>query len=139
MIVDMVQPASPYRFESRVRFGDTDASGRIFYVSLLRHFEAAESEFLRHLGCSYNNFQTPKVDFPRVRVECDYISPLGYDDLLNIEVTVERIGRSSFTLGFTVMVEGRLAARAKLTIVAMDPRTHKSTPLPDALRAALTR
>jgi len=73
-----------------------------------------------------------------VRVECDYISPLGYDDLMDIAVTVERIGRSSFTLGFAASVEGRLAARAKLTIVAMDPQTRKSRPLPDALRAALS-
>jgi len=73
-----------------------------------------------------------------VRVECDYISALGYDDLLDIQVTVERIGRSSFTLGFTVSVQGRLAARGKLTIVAMDPQTHKSTPLPEAFRAALS-
>jgi len=128
---------SPFTLQSRVRYGDTDASGRIFYVSLLRHVEAAEIEFLRHLGFTYADFRDPKVDFPRVRVECDYISPLGYDDLLDIQVTVERIGRSSFTLGFVISVEGRLAARAKLTIVAIDPQIYKSMPLPDALRAAL--
>ncbi len=134
----MSTPHSPFSFQSRVRFGDTDASGAIFYVSLLRHFEAAEMEFLRYLGFTYADFQAPKVDFPRVRVECDYISPLGYDDLLDIEVTVQRVGRSSFTLGFAASVEGRLAARAKLTIVATDPLPHKSTPLPEALRAALS-
>jgi acyl-CoA thioester hydrolase len=132
----MSQP--PFIWQSRVRFGDTDASGRIFYISLLRHFEAAEHEFLRNLGCPYTSFQAPKVDFPRVHVECDYTSPLAFDDLLDIEVTVERVGRSSFTFGFTVRVEGREAARGKLTIVAMDPVTHKSTPLPEALRDALT-
>jgi YbgC/YbaW family acyl-CoA thioester hydrolase len=133
----MSTPHPPFTLQSRVRFGDTDASGRIFYVSLLRHFEAAETEFLRHLGFTYRDFRDPIVEFPRVRVECDYISPLGYDDLLDIEVTVERVGRSSFTLGFAVSVQGRLAARAKLTIVALDPQTYKSTPLSDALRAAL--
>ena len=130
-------PQSPFSWQSRVRFGDTDASGRVFYISLLRHFEAAEHEFLRAIGCPYTSFQSPKVDFPRVRVECDYTSPLVFDDVIDIEVTVERVGRSSFTLGFAVTVTGRLAARGKLTIVAMDPPTHKSTPLPDRLRAAL--
>ena len=134
----MSTPHSPFVFHSRVRFGDTDASGRVFYVSLLRHFEAAEGEFLRHLRCTYLDFQAPKIDFPRVRVECDYIAPIGYDDLLDIKVTVEKVGRSSFTLGFAVSVDGHLAARSKLTIVAMDPRTTKSMPLPDAFRAALS-
>ena len=133
----MSTPHSPFTFQSRVRFGDTDASGRIFYLSLLRHLEAAESEFLRHLGFTYRDFQASEVDFPRVRIECDYISALGYDDLLDIEATVERIGSSSFTLGFVVSVKGRLAARAKLTVVAVDPRTNKSMLLPDALRTSL--
>jgi YbgC/YbaW family acyl-CoA thioester hydrolase len=130
-------PQSPFTWRSRIRFGDTDASGRVFYISLLRHFEAAEHELLRSLGCGYSSFQAPKVDFPRVRVECDYTSPIGFDDPLDTEVTVERVGRSSFTLGFAMSVAGRLAARGKLTVVAMDPHTHKSMPLPDGLRAAL--
>src|SRR5713226_4253268 len=131
-------PLTPFIWRSRVRFGDTDASGRVFYISLLRHFEAAEFEFLRGLGVGYREMQGLGTDFPRVHVECDYSSPIGFDDLMDIAVTVERVGRASFTLGFAVSVEGRAAARAKLTVVAMGRETHKAVPLPDALRAALT-
>ena len=121
-----------------MRFGDTDASKRVFYISLLRHFEAAEFEFLRGLGVGYRELQAEETDFPRVHVECDYMSPIGFDDLMDIAVTVERIGRTSFTLGFAVSVEGRSVARAKLVVVAMDRETHKATPLPEKLRAALS-
>jgi YbgC/YbaW family acyl-CoA thioester hydrolase len=130
-------PEKPFVLESRVRFGDTDASGRIFYVSLLNHFDAAESEFLRYLGVGYREIQDRKVGFPRVRVECDYTGALVYDDLMRIAVTVDRIGRSSFTLAFDVSVEGRNAARGKVTIVCVDRETAKSIPLPEKLRAAL--
>jgi YbgC/YbaW family acyl-CoA thioester hydrolase len=131
-------PEKPFVFESRVRFGDTDASGRIFYVSLLNHFDAAESEFLRFLGVGYHEIQDRKVGFPRVRVECDYTGALEYDDLMQIAVTVDRIGRSSFTLAFDVSVGGRNAARGKVTIVCVDRGTHKSIELPEKLRAALS-
>jgi YbgC/YbaW family acyl-CoA thioester hydrolase len=131
-------PEKPFVFESRVRFGDTDASGRIFYVSLLNHFDAAESEFLRFLGVGYREIQDRKVGFPRVRVECDYTGALEYDDVMQIAVTVDRIGKSSFTLAFDVSVEGRNAARGKVTIVCVDRGTHKSIPLPEKLRAALS-
>ena len=131
-------PEKPFVFESRVRFGDTDASGRIFYVSLLNHFDAAEAEFLRFLGVGYREIQDRKVGFPRVRVECDYTGALEYDDLMQIAVTVDRIGRSSFTLAFDVSVEGRNAARGKVTIVCVDRGTHKAIPLPEKLRAALS-
>ncbi len=132
-------PAEPFVLESRVRFGDTDASGRIFYVSLLNHFDAAEAEFLRFLGVGYREIQDRKVGFPRVRVECDYTGALVYDDLMQIAVTVDRIGRSSFTLAFDVSTEGRPAARGKVTIVATDRATQKSIPLPENLREALSR
>jgi len=127
----------PFVWPSRVRFGDTDASGRIFYVSLLNHFDAAEAEFLRSLGCGYRDIQTGKIAFPRVRVECDYLSAMVYDDLLQIAVTVDRIGRASFTLAFAVSVDGRDAARGKVTVVTMDRETQKATALPETLVKAL--
>jgi len=131
-------PEKPFIFQSRVRFGDTDASGRIFYVSLLNHFDAAEAEFLRSLGVAYAVIQTRHVGFPRVRVECDYTGALVYDDLMDIAVTVDRVGGASFTLGFAVTVEGRRAAHGKVTIVSIDRQTQRPVPLPENLRAALT-
>src|SRR6185437_15718881 len=128
----------PFIFQSRVRFGDTDASGRIFYIALLRHFEAAEAEFLRARGVGYREIQSVDISFPRVHVECDYSSALVFDDLMDIAVSVERLGRASFTLAFEVSVEDRNAARGKLTIVTIDPRTSRAIPLPEKLRTALS-
>jgi len=130
-------PQRPFVFESRVRFGDTDASGRIFYISLLHHFDAAETEFLRSIGAGYLETQDQHIAFPRVRIECDYTGALKFDDLMAIAVTVNRIGGASFTLSFDVTVESRRAARGKITIVAMDRRTERPIPLPDAVRRAL--
>jgi len=132
-------PAKPFVFQSRVRFGDTDASGRIFYVHLLNHFDAAEAEFLRHLGIGYRQIQDAAVGFPRVRVECDYTGALVYDDLMDIAVTVDRVGGASFTLAFDVTVEGRKAANGKVTIACIDRKIHKARPLPENVRAALTQ
>ena len=129
--------ASPFIFESRVRFGDTDASGRIFYISLLHHFDAAEAEFLRSREVGYNLIQDGKTGFPRVHVECDYTSALVYDDLMDIAVTVDRVGRASFTLTFQASVEGRAAAHGKVTIACIDRQTQRAIALPEKLRAAL--
>jgi YbgC/YbaW family acyl-CoA thioester hydrolase len=131
-------PGKPFIYQSRVRFGDTDASGRIFYVSLLPHFDAAEAEFLRSLGVPYSLIQNAQVGFPRVRVECDYTGALVYDDLMDIAVTVDNVGGASFRLAFDVTVEGRDAAHGKVTIVSIDRQTHRPIPLPENLRAALT-
>ncbi len=50
---------------SRVRFVDTDASGRIHYTAMLRHFEAAESEFFQASGLRYEEVQNSGLGWPR--------------------------------------------------------------------------
>ncbi len=128
----------PFIWQSRVRFGDTDASGRIFYISLLHHFDAAEVEFLRSRGVGYAIIQDGTIGFPRVHVECDYTGAITYDDLLDIAVTVDRLGRASFTLAFEATIDGRPVGRGKVTIAALDRHTQRATALPERLRAALS-
>ena len=127
----------PFIWESRIRFVDTDASGRIHYTALLRHFEAAEFEFLRAIGCAYTSFVNEGVGFPRVHVEADYLAALRCDDLISTAVSVERVGGTSFTLGFAVTMEGRAAAKGKITIVCTDPATQRSRPVPERMAEAL--
>jgi acyl-CoA thioester hydrolase len=124
----------PFVWESRVRFVDTDASGRIHYTALFRHFEAAEFEFLRSIGCPYHSLEG---GYPRVHVECDYLAALRSDDLISTAVTVERVGGTSFTLAYSVSVEGRPAAKGKITVVCIDRETQRPRPLPERLAEAL--
>src|SRR5579862_2714431 len=120
----------PFAWESRIRFVDTDASGRIHYSALLRHFEAAEFEFLRAMGCSYMSFPREEGGFPRIHIECDYLAALVCDDLISTVVSVERIGTTSFTLGYAVSVDGRAAAKGKITIVCIDLKSQRPKALP---------
>ena len=126
-----------FTWDVRVRFVDTDASGRIHYTAMFRYFEAAEFEFLRHHGATYDGF--PDHGFPRVRVECDYKGTTQNDDLLRIGVEVERVGNSSFTFAFHASSpEGRDIAHGKITVVCLSKANGKPTAVPDALRQALS-
>jgi acyl-CoA thioester hydrolase len=127
----------PFSWESRIRFVDTDASGRIHYSALLRHFEAAEFEFLRAIGCTYSSFSRDEGGFPRIHVECDYLAALRADDLISTAVTVDRIGETSFTLAYSVSHEGRPAAKGKIVIVCMNLATQRPQALPQRLAGAL--
>jgi YbgC/YbaW family acyl-CoA thioester hydrolase len=132
-----MKSAAPFEWLHRVRFSDTDASGRIHYTAMLRFFEAAEVEFLRSLGVPYSVIQDGQTSYPRVRIECDYTGAVRDDDVVAIGVTVERVGRSSFTLAFDARVGAREAARGRITIVCMSIATQTSRPLPETLAAIL--
>ncbi len=126
----------PFLFETRIRFIDTDASGRIHYTCLFRYFEAAEIEFMRSLGVSY---RARDIALPRVHAECDYLLAILYDDVLRIEVRVSKVGRASISLEFRAFKEAALAARGLIVIACMDPVTQRSVPIPQPLREELLR
>ncbi len=125
---------SPFSFETRIRFIDTDASGRIHYTCLFRYFEAAEIEFMRSLGVSY---RSRDIALPRVHAECDYLLAILYDDVLQIEVRVSKVGRASISLEFKAFKEAALAARGLIVIACMDPVSQRSVPIPEPLREKL--
>ena len=127
----------PFLYSSRVRFVDTDASGRIHYTAMFRHFEAGEQDFLRSIGVHYAELTPKGIGFPRVHAECTYTGAVGFDDLMNVEVHVARVGNSSYTLGFAASVGGRAVAHGKLTIVCLDLATEHSRPLPEELSRKL--
>ena len=127
----------PFIWHTRIRFVDTDATGRIHYTALFRHVETAEDEFFRMLGRPYFSTEHGGLSFPRVHVEADYKSALLYGSEIGIRVTPTRIGSTSYTLSFEVMLDSQIAATASLVIACMSKETQKSHPLPDILREAL--
>lgn len=125
----------PFRFETRIRFIDTDASGRIHYTAMFRYFESAEIEFLRTLGVSYD--ASRGYNLPRVHVECDFMRVIGHDDLITIEVFLTKLGNSSIRFEFRTFKANELAAKGAVVVVCADRKTLRSVPIPGDLRAKL--
>ena len=125
-----------FRFQTRVRFADTDASGRIHFTAMFRYFEAAEVEFLRTLDITYD--AGASYNFPRVHVECDFLKMISNDDLLDIEVSLTNLGRSSVRFEFQTFKGTEVAARGVIIAACAARSTLQSIPIPESLRARLT-
>ena len=126
----------PFHFETRIRFIDTDASGRIHYTAMFRYFESAEIEFMRTLGILYLRSD---FTFPRVHVECDFRLALEHDDLIDIEVCLTKLGRSSVRMEFRTTKANELAATGVIVVACMDRKTQRAIPIPEKLREKLQR
>jgi YbgC/YbaW family acyl-CoA thioester hydrolase len=138
LVLELSHSASqPFAWQSRIRFVDTDASGRIHYSAIFRHFEAAEFEFMRSIGHVYDVLDQAPLVYPRVHAECDYFSALRSEDLIMTQVTVERVGKSSFTLAFSVLLGDRKAGAGRITVVCTHSETGRAHPLPSALSEKL--
>ncbi len=123
----------------RVAFMDVDSSQRIHFTAMFRYFELAEHDLMRAIGLPYSQ-SLQEFKFPRAHLDCDFRSAIVFDDLLDLETTVARVGATSWTVRFTVRQarDGRLAAEGHMVMVALDMATERPIPLPTELRAALT-
>jgi acyl-CoA thioester hydrolase len=132
---------TPFRTTRRVDFGDTDMAGIVHFANFFRYMEAAEVAFLRARGLSVRlAWEGQELGFPRVAASCDYLRPARFDDVLDIAVTVERVGMKSVTYLFEFTRAEELLARGRVTSVCcrVGP-DHKLTGLeiPAGLRALL--
>src|SRR5215470_4755795 len=92
-----------FLIEERVRWGDVDAAGIIFYGSYIRFFEIGETELFRAVGLPYGKvFDELNIWLPRVHLECDFHRAAQLDDLLEVSIYVGKIGRTSLRLNFEV-------------------------------------
>jgi len=96
-------------------------------------------ELFRAVGLPYGTvWDQLDIWLPRVQLHYDFRSSALLDELLDVDVWVGRMGRSSLRLEFLVKrPDGQVAAEAHLVAVAVDRKTERPVPIPDPLRSAL--
>jgi acyl-CoA thioester hydrolase len=132
---------TPYRTTRRIEFGDTDMAGIVHFANFFRFMEAAEQEFLRSLGLSVSlNWEGRRIGFPRVAASCDYLRPARFEDVLDVAVTLRKLGRKSVAYGFEFTKDGEVIARGEVSSVCCLTATRgqlESIEIPDSLRRKL--
>lgn len=112
------QPSTVFRTSRMVEWHDTDAARIAHFSAYFRWMEEAEHEFLRHLGLSVLSHDAEgEISWPRVSVGCDYSAAVKFEDVVEIEVAIERLGSKSVTYSFALSSAGRPVARMRLTAV----------------------
>jgi len=131
----------PYVAKVKVRFGDIDRAGIVYYPRYFHYFHVAFEEFFAdRVGVPYHVLlDDRRVGFPSVHVECDYLSPLRFGDVLEVRISVVRIGGSSVTFRYRARARRRRVAEARATVVCVDMDTFRPKRIPAGLRRAFAR
>jgi len=93
-------PPTAFKTTFRVSWADTDAAQVVHYSNYFRFFERAEEEFYRHLGFSFNDVANKGLWFPRVEAFCQFKRPVRFNDLIEVELTIEELKEKSIKYGF---------------------------------------
>jgi acyl-CoA thioester hydrolase len=129
------RPPFKYSALSRVWFSDTDAQGVVYYGRYLPYFDHARTEYHRHLGGT----SVQGAEFVMRASQVEYLAPARFDDLLESFVRVSRIGRSSVTYECAAyrLPDEVLMVTATQTLVLVDLRTRRPSPVPEGMRRIL--
>jgi acyl-CoA thioester hydrolase len=107
-----------FKVNRRVEFRDTDMAGMAHFSVFFVYMEQAEHELLRHLGLSVvlSDDMGP-LSFPRVAARCDYQRAVKFEDVLDIEVAIVRLGGKSITYEFNFSHQDHPVANGQVTTV----------------------
>ena len=130
-----------FRTTRRIEFADTDMAGIVHFANFFRFMESAEVEFLRSRGLSVAlAWEGRRIGFPRVAASCDYLRPARFEDVLDVAVTIQKIGRKSVTYGFEFTKGEEVVARGQVSSVCcriLDDHTFESVEIPASFRERL--
>ena len=124
-----------------VRFRDCDPMGHANNAVYLTYLEQTRFAHWRSLwGVGSPQLPPGRPGVILARVECDYKRPARYGETLEVRMQVAEIGRSSFRYEYEIVdAEGRTVLAAKTVQVMYDYKTEKAVPIPDDVRALLSR
>ena len=119
----------------RVRYAETDQMGVVYHGNYFPYFESARVESIRQLGFTYADMEKTGVIMPVVEVQCRYLRPALYDQLLTIKVMLKELPiHHKIEFHQEVYNENEeLLATAKVILYFMEAKTMKRTTMPEPL------
>ncbi|MBS7563192.1 acyl-CoA thioesterase [Mucilaginibacter sp. Bleaf8] len=80
-----------YTTKLRVRYGETDQMGYMYYGNYAEFFEVGRVEMLRSTGLTYRWMEETGIMMPVLEMKCRYLKPALYDEEISVRVTIEKM------------------------------------------------
>ena len=124
-----------HKYTVTVRFHEVDMLGVCNNAVYINFFETARLEYIKTAGLMPEKgiFSDGKIFF-MVRNEINYRSHAYFDDMLEVYSRISYIKNSSFGYDHLIVKQktGEAIVDGKGVVVYVDPRTRKSTELPES-------
>jgi acyl-CoA thioester hydrolase len=127
----------PFVHRLRVRVHEADAQAIVFNANWFMYFDVAMNELLRSLLGSYAALVDAGADFVVREAAARFHAPGRFDDALDIELPIERLGSSSIVVTPRALRDGVLLVDGRIVHVCVDPQTLAKRDIPDLVRERL--
>ena len=122
-----------HHWDLRVRYGETDQMGFVYYGVYAQYFEVARVEAMRQVGILYADLeQKHHIWMPVMNMQVRYLRPARYDDQLRIQTTVPSLPDKNIRFRYEIRnEEGTLLTGALVQLCFLDARTQKRIDAPE--------
>ncbi|MBK9719634.1 MAG: acyl-CoA thioesterase [Saprospiraceae bacterium] len=119
----------------RVRYGETDKMGFVYYGYYSLYYEIGRVEALRSLGLDYKSMEDQMHIFmPVVSLNVRYLRPAHYDDLLTLETSIIKWPNTSIQFDTKILNEkGDWLNQGQVVLCFLDIASRKRVDMPELL------
>jgi acyl-CoA thioester hydrolase len=121
--------------QKRVRYGETDQMGYLYYGRYADLYEIGRVEMLRSLGLTYKDMEeNERIMMPVASMEMRYLRPAKYDEMLTIRTTLRQLPEKDIVFQTEILNEiGKVVNAGTVRLVFVDMNTKKTIPAPGFL------
>lgn len=125
--------------KKRVRYGETDQMGFVYYGNYAQYYEIGRVEMLRSLGMTYKYMEEDLgIMMPVISMQVRYLRPAKYDQLITIRTTLRALPDTKITFYMELFNEaGKLLNSGQVSLMFLNTKTQKTVPIPLELKRKL--
>lgn len=122
----------------RVRYGETDQMGYVYYGYYAMYYEVARVEALRKLGLTYREIEAMGIIMPVLENHSKFLIAGKYDELLRIVTTINDKPSVRITFHYDIYNEEKFLIHQGTTILAfVDQKSGRPCRPPQAMMDVL--
>jgi acyl-CoA thioester hydrolase len=121
----------------RVRYGECDPQGVVFNANWLAYYDIVVTELWRELIGDYSGMVEQGADMMVAEAAIRFRGPARFDDVLEFQLAVTRLGETALSTRIEARVDGNLAVEGTMRHVFVDPGTNTKRAIPENIRTAL--
>lgn len=138
-VARVVRVSAPFVHRLRVRYGECDPQGVVFNAHYLSYFDIALTELWREVAGGYTAMMEDGIDLVVAEVTARFLASAGFDDELDVEISVVHLGTTSMTSALRVLRDGVTVTEGEMRHVFVDVESRAKRSIPEAVRSGLER
>jgi acyl-CoA thioester hydrolase len=116
----------------RVRYGETDQLGIVYHGNYAQYYEIGRVEALRQIGSSYKQLEDSGIAMPVLSMNCTYLKPAYYDDLLTVRTLIRELPAARMNFEYEIYNEaGKLINKGSTELAFLSRESRRPVKAPE--------